>query len=54
MLNSKKTYKIIRRDSTQEESKDEVVLVRVKRSVGMRDDVEELQLEFDKTGDVKR
>lgn len=33
---------------------DDVVVVRVKRTAQMRNDVEELELEFCKNGDVKR
>jgi hypothetical protein len=61
----KKTYKIIKRTfsednlstkAEEEESKcdDSVVLVKVKRFAGQRDDIEELQLEFNKGGSVKR
>lgn len=66
MINTRKTYKIIKRTislvaqdnrlSTEETKSqdDDVVVVRVKRTAQMRNDVEELELEFCKNGDVKR
>lgn len=58
MIKSQKTYKIVKRDrdtaDSEENKEDEMVLVRIKRSAAMRDDVEELQLEMGKDGSVKR
>ena len=65
--NTRKTYKLIQRDLSQEQldeersreetkhpDDDNVVLVRVKRTAEMRNDIEELELEFSKKGLVKR
>jgi hypothetical protein len=51
---NKRTVKIHKRESTSCDTQEEVVLVRIKRSAAMRDDVEELILEFNQKGDVKR